>query len=217
VVPRTTELDSGRLAEGGFTDECSISAGGSHGNVWVTRKPGEEFLENCIAPKFSDYSAVMIWGAIRGGKKSEVVVWDKKCWGSIGAKTYCDNILYPALFPFWLEQSHQVGGPVLFMEDGATGHRAAYTTQQRDSLLLTQHKIPWPASSPDLNPIETMWNLLKTAIAARNPRPTKVADIIQAAKEEWALISEEDILHAIDSLPERVQACIQAGGGHTRW
>jgi len=58
---------------------------------------------------------------------------------------------------------------------------------------------------------------LKTAIAARNPRPTKVADIIQAAKEEWALISEEDILRAIDSLPERVQACIQAGGGHTRW
>ena len=42
-------------------DECSISAAGSHGNVWVTRKPGEEFLENCIAPKFSDYSAAMIW------------------------------------------------------------------------------------------------------------------------------------------------------------
>jgi len=93
-----------------FTDECSISAGGSHGNVWVTRKPGEEFLENCIAPKFSDYTAVMIWGAIRGGKKSEVVVWDKKCWASVGAKTYCDSILYPTLFPFWLEQSHQVGG-----------------------------------------------------------------------------------------------------------
>ena len=44
-----------------------------------------------------------------------------------------------------------------------------------------------------------------------------VADIIQAAKEEWALISEGDILHAIDRLSERVQACIQAGGGHTRW
>jgi len=169
----------------------------------VTTKPGEEFLESCIAPKCSDYSAVMIWGAIRGGKKSEVVVWDKKCWGSIEAKAYCDNVLYPALFPFWLEQSHQVGGPVLFMKDGAE-----LPTLQTASFLLAQYKIPWPASFPDLNPIENIWNLLKTVTAARNPRPTKVADIIQAAKEEWALISEEDILHAIGSLPERVQACI---------
>jgi len=71
-------------------------------------------------------------------------------------------------------------------------------------------QIPWRASSPDLNYIETIWNLLKTAKIV-NPRPTK-----QVAREEWALISEQDISRAIYSLPERVQACIQAGGGHTR-
>ena len=43
-------------------------------------------------------------------------------------------------------------------------------------------QILWLASSPDFNSIETIWNLLKTAIAAPNPRPTKVADIIQGGQ-----------------------------------
>jgi len=71
AVASNGRTDSGDWRKVVFADECSISAGRSHGGG-VTRKPGEEFLENRIAPKFSDYSAVMIWGAIRGGKKSEV-------------------------------------------------------------------------------------------------------------------------------------------------
>lgn len=38
-----------------------------------------------------------------------------------------------------------------------------------------------------------------------------------AIGEEWARISEEDILKHVDSMAERIQAVIAAQGGHTRW
>jgi hypothetical protein len=58
----------------GFTDECSIAAGGKRGTVWVTRKAEDEYEEACLVPKFSHFSAVMIWGALRAGKKALLVI-----------------------------------------------------------------------------------------------------------------------------------------------
>jgi len=55
-----------------LSDECSIAAGGKSGTVFTTRVPGEEYLEDCLVPKFSHFSAVVVCGAI-GGHKSPLV------------------------------------------------------------------------------------------------------------------------------------------------
>jgi len=96
-----------------------------------------------LVSKLSHFSPAVIWGALHAGKKAPLVIWNKYNWGSINAGTYCNNILYPALFPFWLQESQQVGRPCLLMEDGAPGHRVAYSAAHQDKLHLTQHKIPW--------------------------------------------------------------------------
>lgn len=43
----------------------------------------------------------------------------------------------------------------------------------------------WPASSPDLNPIEHVWRLMKDHIYRRSPRPTTNILLRQAIQEEW--------------------------------
>ena len=45
--------------------------------------------------------------------------------------------------------------------------------------------LDWPAQSPDLNPIEHLWMILKKSIGARNPPPCNVDQLKQAIKEEW--------------------------------
>jgi hypothetical protein len=98
IERRSRTVEQWRLV--GFTDECSIAAGAKRGTAWVTQKAGEEYEEACSVPKFSHFSAVMIWRALRAGKKGPLVTWNKCNWGSINTEMYCNHILYPALFPF---------------------------------------------------------------------------------------------------------------------
>lgn len=77
--------------------------------------------------------------------------------------------------------------------------------------------LVWPASSPDLNPIENAWNLLKNRINQRDPRPRGVQGMREAITAEWDALTEDEILEYVDSMPERIAAVIEAGGGHTKW
>jgi hypothetical protein len=71
--------------------------------------------------------------------------------------------------------------------------------------------------SPDLNPIEGVWALLKKRVNGRSPRPTLKEDIKQALLEEWDAMTPDDYEQMILLMPERVQAVLANGGGHTRW
>lgn len=108
-----------------WTDESYIWLGGARGNVWITRRPGEDYLESCIAPTFKKQNSVMIWGGIIGGKKAPLVLWDRDNWGTISAVTYIENVLQPVLWPFWYwENQARPDHIVWVMEDNASAHRA---------------------------------------------------------------------------------------------
>ncbi|GFU72422.1 transposable element Tcb2 transposase [Trichonephila clavipes] len=53
--------------------------------------------------------------------------------------------------------------------------------------VLDPYRIPWPANSPDLNPIENLWDYLGRAIARRHPPPRDVNGLKTALLEEWSL------------------------------
>lgn len=157
----------------------------------------------------------MVWGAISGiSGKHTLFFWDKS-WGKINAINYTDRILISHLVPIYEQHLQSFGHPICVMEDKAPPHAARHTKAAQ-----VQHNISsldWPASSPDLNPIEEVWRRMKGHIYRMEERPTTVPGMTAAVQEAWEFIPDLEIRHLVDSMPERVQAVIEAQGGHTRF
>jgi transposase len=104
----------------------------------------------------------------------------------------------------------------LLLQDNASSHTAHRSVAAlRESGI--QEVPSFPPYSPDLNPIEGVWNLLKRRVYQRQPRPTKYAELVQAIREEWDALEPDDYVEFILSMPERVQAVLAANGGQTKY
>ena len=85
--------------------------------------------------------------------------------------------------------------------------------------LATNHVnvLPWPAYSPDLSPIEHIWDILDRKVRALDPPPSTIPGLRQALADEWDNIPLATVNRLINSMHRRIQAAIAACGGHTRY
>ena len=77
------------------------------------------------------------------------------------------------------------------MDDNARPHRSSAMTAYLQSEAVTS--VPWPAMSPDLNPIEHIWNKLGRRIKAREPPVQNIRQLEAALHREWQQLSQQDI------------------------
>ena len=77
--------------------------------------------------------------------------------------------------------------------------------------------MDWPAQSPDLNPIEHLWQLLKRRLHQYPVPPKGVFELWDRVDVEWGKITAEECQNLIESMPRRVWAVIKAKGGHTKY
>jgi DDE superfamily endonuclease len=76
----------------------------------------------------------------------------------------------------------------------------------------------WPPFSPNLNPIEAVWNWMKDWIQARyDDGLVDSQDIRGAIQEAWDALPEQKLQDLIESMPARCRAVIQADGRHTQY
>ena len=101
------------------------------------------------------------------------------------------------------------------MQDNARPHTARVTQAYLNDMNITV--MEWPARSPDMNPIEHVWDLLKRKVKSRIPAPANVGELRIAVVEEWRRLSQETIDNIILSMPRRVETLIRARGGNTRY
>ena len=113
------------------------------------------------------------------------------------------------------------GGPpqlLLSPNEGRETCRQVSAGQRTSKLAkqwLADHGIsvfPYPPSSPNLNPIEPVWHELKKLKQALPQIPTTIQKLIQAIHNAWEVLEIPNIDKYVDTMPERVQAILNARG-----
>ncbi|GFU23298.1 transposable element Tcb2 transposase [Trichonephila clavipes] len=123
---------------------------------------------------------------------------------TLTGQRYVDYILRPHVGPFL---NDLLGA--IFEQDNARPHRERVA----QDFLRHFQTLPWPAHTPDLSPVEAVWDQLKRQMLSCH----SVHDLELAVQDLWAHLPQDNIRCLLNSMPDRVAACIAAGGGSTRY
>ncbi len=184
-----------------FSDESTfcISFGNQGPRVW--RKRGEAQNPCCLRSSVKFPQSVMVWGAMSSADVGPLCFLRSK----VNTAVYQEVIEH-----FMLPAVDQLYGDadLIFQQDLAPAYSAKATRT-----WFKDHGIPvlnWPANSPDLNPIENLWAIVKRKM--RYARPNNAEELKATFRATWALITPEQCHRLIDSMPRRIAAVIQAKG-----
>ncbi|KAI3368394.1 hypothetical protein L3Q82_008100 [Scortum barcoo] len=119
--------------------------------------------------------------------------------GSLTAIRYRDEILRPLVRPY----AGAVGPGFLLMQDNARPHVAGVCQQFLQDEGIDA--MDWPARSPDLNPIEHIWDIMSRSIHQRHVAPQTVQELADALVQVWEEIPQETIRHLIRSMPRHIK------------
>ena len=103
----------------------------------------------------------------------------------------------------------------VFQQDNDPKHTSGAANQ-----FFQQHNIltlPWPSNSPNLNPIEHVWNYLDTRVHSRKQKPQNSDHLWEILQEEWAKIDLEYIGKLYHSMRNRLDAVLSQNGGNTEY
>ena len=78
-------------------------------------------------------------------------------------------------------------------------------------------RMVWPANSPDLNPIEHLWDQLKRSVYRRIAEYNTLADLAQLLKEEWMAIPQRRVSRLVNTMRRRCLQVIEKRGGYTHF
>ncbi|UYV79769.1 hypothetical protein LAZ67_18000591 [Cordylochernes scorpioides] len=167
--------------------------------VRVWRRRGERSNPAAIVERPTvRQRGIMVWGAIAYDSRSPLL----RIQGTMTAQRYVDDVLRPVTLPYLQ------GVPnALYQQDNARPHTARISQQALQDVQM----LPWPPYSPDLSPIEHVWDIIGRRLHAL-PQPRSEDELWQMVEREWRAIPQDAIRTLIDSLPRRVAACIAVRG-----
>ncbi|GFV93839.1 transposable element Tcb2 transposase [Trichonephila clavipes] len=166
-----------------FSDESWFSLSSNCRRQLIWRESGTAYRSENIQEKDRyPTCSIMAWAGIMINGRTCLHVVAK---GTMTGQRYIDEVLLPHVRLF----RGAVGDKFVCMDDNATCHRTLAVQDCLDSEGI--QRLVRPARSPDLNPIENVWDALGRQVAGRNYPPTNKNILIRALAEEWYKLPQQ--------------------------
>ncbi len=190
-----------------WSDETKINVFGSDGFKTVWRCKGEEYKKK--RKMHGAYSETLWWQCPYVGPH-------ECCWCRGAAfhwwhHEFTNVLLYTE--EKMLPSLRALDRCALFQHDNDPKHTSKATVG-----FLKKNRvkvIQWPSMSPDLNPIEHLWGILKRQV--ENHSPSSIQSLKEVILEEWKKIDLAKCRQLVHSMPRRLGAVIKNHGGHTKY
>lgn len=188
-----------------FSDESKFNLVGSDGVSYV-RRPRNKRLQKSYCVKTVKHSAyIMVWGCFSAAGLGPL----HRIMGIMDQYVYRD-IMESVMLP---HAEWEMPLKWVFQQDNDPKHTAKVLKSwfQRNKVDVME----WPPQSPDLNPIENLWEIVKKRTDRTNVANTD--QFFQRVLEAWRNIPQTIVDNLIASIPRRCRAVIQSNGFATKY
>jgi transposase len=195
-----------------FTDECRATLDGPDG--WAYGWVLHGHPQQTRIRRQQGGGGVMFWAGIVG---NTLIGPFKVPQGvKLNAERYCE-LLDEDLIPWLNKQTVTLKRKLIFQHDNAPSHRAKYTTHWLALKGFKQEKImTWPPASPDLNPIENLWALIKKKVYEGGQQFQSLSNLWNAVKAAANSILPSEIANLTKSVDNRLLKIIQTKGCYVK-
>lgn len=133
----------------------------------------------------------------------------------INSENYC-KFLKSTMFKQWYnKKSAAFKKKIIFMQDNAPSHASHYTTAWLAQKGIKDDRLmSWPPNSPDLNPIENLWAILKRVVYADGKQYTSLDALWDAVFSAAKSVDPQQVKRLTDSVDERLMTVVEKKGGY---
>ena len=194
-----------------WSDETTVKKMPKDKNIYIrchASTPREELTINHQI-QMGGFS-VMFWGCFSARGLGPLVALE----GSQNQETYI-QLLKEYVLPEIKTAKDEFGVDLTFMQDNAPCHKAHSVTQ-----FLAEKGIKtldWPAQSPDLNPIEHFWAIIKGRRQKKIGFPKTAAELIDQIFDTWENLEPSIIHNLAESIKNRLKEVIRLKGSATKY
>jgi len=193
-----------------YSDESKFNVFGFDGRQYCWRKPDAPLSAAHVQPTVKHGGgSIMVWGCLTSKGVGNLC----RIYGGLDAELYCqilDEDWKGTLDYYRLNHSK-----VIFQHDNDPRHTAKRTKRWLEDNHI--RVLDWPAQSPDLNPMEHLWEEVKRRMGSLSKKTRSKDELWDRLQDVWNGIEPSVCAKLVDSMPARIQAVLDAKGGYTRY